>query len=211
MANDQWPAITAQREVMADNDFQVESIGEIYAQALINEAQKQHALEQVTDDVRGIGEVLKTNAMFRRFTEALMVGEEERLAALDKIFGGRVHELTLATLKSLARRDRFMFLGGFVQGFDVILKKMSGHMDVELVTPVELKPEVLERVKQAVGQSIGKTPDVKVTIDPALIGGMTLRIGDTLIDGSVATQLGKMEDALKKRGLGQLDVAAATA
>jgi F-type H+-transporting ATPase subunit delta len=183
---------------MADQDFQVESIGEIYAQALINEAQKQNALEQITDDVRGIGEVLKTNAAFKGFTESLSVSVEDRTAALEKVFGGRVHPLTLSMLKSLARRDRFMFLGGFVRGFDAIIKKMSGHMDVELVTPVELKPDVLERVKQAVSKSIGQAADIAVKIDPSLIGGMTLRIGDTLIDGSVATQLAKIEEQLKK-------------
>jgi F-type H+-transporting ATPase subunit delta len=196
---------------MADNEFQIESIGEIYAQALINEAQKQNALEQIPEDVRGIGELLKTNKAFAAFCDALTVGEEERIGHLDKIFGGRVHPLTLSTLKSLARRDRFMFLGGFVRGFETILKKMSGHVDVELVTPTELRPEVLERVKQAVGKSIGRTADIKVKLDPSLIGGMTLRIGDTLIDGSVATQLEKIEEQLKKTGLGQLNASTAIA
>jgi F-type H+-transporting ATPase subunit delta len=189
---------------MADSEFQIESIGEIYAQALINEAQKQNALEQIREDVRGIGEVLQTNEAFRAFTQSLSVSVDDRIGHLDKIFGGRVHPLTLSTLKSLARRDRFMFLGGFVSGFETILKKMSGHMDVELVTPVELRPEVLERVKQAVGRSIGQTADIAVKIDPSLIGGMTLRIGDTLIDGSVATQLAKIEEQLKRKGVSAL-------
>jgi F-type H+-transporting ATPase subunit delta len=190
---------------MANSEFQIESIGEIYAQALINEAQKQNALEQITDDVRGIGELLKTNQAFSAFTQALTVSEEDRIAALDKIFGqGRVHQLTLSVLKSLARRDRFMFLGGFVAGFEAILKKMSGHMDVELVTAAPLSPEVLGRVTQAVGRSIGKVADIKVTIDPSLLGGMTLRVGDTLMDGSVATQLKKIEDQLKRTGVSSL-------
>jgi len=190
---------------MADNEFQVESIGEVYAQALVNEAQKQNALEQITEDVRGIGGLLKNNPAFAAFTQTLTIGEDERLAALDKVFGqGRVHPLTLSTLKSLARRDRFMFLRGFVEGFEAILKKMSGHTDVELVSPSALSEQVLERVKQAVGRSIDRTADIKVTIDPSLIGGMTLRIGDTLIDGSVATQLVKIEEQLKRKGVSSL-------
>jgi F-type H+-transporting ATPase subunit delta len=62
-----------------------------------------------------------------------------------------------------------------------------------------------------VGQSLGKTADVAVKIDPSLIGGMRLRIGDTLIDGSVSTQLEKIEEQLKKRGLGNLQTSAAIA
>jgi F-type H+-transporting ATPase subunit delta len=189
---------------MADNDFQIEAIGEVYAQALVNEAQKQKALEAITEDVRGIGGLLKNNAAFAAFSQALTIGEDERLAALDKIFQGRIHPLTLSTLKSLARRDRFMFLGGFVEGFEVILKKMGGQVDVELVSSRELSPAVVERVKQSVGKNLGKVPDITVTINRELIGGMTLRIGDTLIDGSVATQLLKMEEQLKRTGLNQL-------
>jgi ATP synthase F1 delta subunit len=131
---------------MADNEFQVESMGEIYAQALINEAQKQGALEEVSEDVRGIGELLKTNKTFLAFTQSLTVGEEERLAALYKIFAGRVHRLTLNVIKSMARRDRLMFLRGLVEGFMAIRKKMGGHVDVEVISATEIRPEVLERV-----------------------------------------------------------------
>jgi F-type H+-transporting ATPase subunit delta len=185
---------------MADNDFQVEAIGEVYAQALVNEALKQNVLEEITEDVRGIAGLLKDNAAFAGFCVNLTVGEDERLALLEKIFGGRVHPLMLQVLKSLVRRNRMMFLAGFVAGFEHILKKRLGNQDVELVSATEIRPEVLERVSTAVGKSVGKTADVKVMIDPALIGGMTLRIGDTLIDGSVATQLVKMEAALKRGG-----------
>lgn len=190
---------------MADNDFHVEAVGSIFAQALINEAQKQGNVEAVTEDVRGIGELLKTNPAFKGFTQALDVSEEDRLAALNKIFEGRVENLTLQVLRSLARRDRLMFLGGFVAGFETILRKMGGHVSVELTTASDLSPEVIERVKNAVGVSLGgKTADLKVKTDPSLIGGMMLMVGDTLIDGSVATQLERIEEQLKRNGVSRL-------
>lgn len=200
---------------MADNDFQVEAIGEVYAQALVNEAQKQGNLAAVTEDVRGIGELLKNNPAFAAFVHNLTVGEEERLTAIQKIFGGRIEELTLQVLKSLSRRDRFMFLSGFVAGFNDLLKKMENHVEIEIVSASELSQQTVDRVKAAVnsglagGGGTGKTVDVTLKIDPSLIGGMTLRIGDTLIDGSVATQLQKIEEQLKRRGVGRLQSNAA--
>lgn len=185
---------------MADQAFQIESVGSVYAEALINAAQKAGVLNDVTDDVRGIGELLKGNAQFRAFVAAVTIGEEERASALDKIFNGRVHVLTLNTLKALSRRGRLMFLSGFVAGFETILKKMSGHVSVELTSATDLKPETIERIKAAVGKQAGGTADLTVTIDRELIGGMVLKIGDTLIDGSVSTQLEKMKEALKKGG-----------
>ncbi|MGN6370522.1 MAG: ATP synthase F1 subunit delta [Phycisphaerae bacterium] len=188
----------------ADNEFQVEAIGEVYAQALVNEAQKQGVLGEITEDVRGIGELLKSNSTFSSFTQNLTIGEEERLEALKKIFGGRVHPLMLQVLESMARRDRLMFLNGFVEAFEEILKKMSGHVDVELVSATELNPGVLDRIRQSLAQKAGGSVDLKVKIDPSLIGGVMVRIGDTLIDGSVATQLEKIEEQLKRRGVSQL-------
>lgn len=193
---------------MPDNEFQVEAIGSIYAQALINEAQKQNALAEITEDVHGIGELLK-NKDFFAFTQALTIGEDERLASLEKIFGGRLHPLTLQVIKSMSRRDRLMFLHGFVEGFDAIIKKMSGHVDAELISAIELRPEAVARVRDAVGRSLGKTVDVHVKVDPKLIGGMTLTIGDTLIDASVATQLDKIKDQLTRSGRVKADAVVA--
>jgi F-type H+-transporting ATPase subunit delta len=183
---------------VAENEFQVESMGEVYAQALINEAQKQSALEEVTEDVRGIGKLLKENEAFLAFSQALTIGEEEQLAAAEKVFGGRVHALTLNVMKSMIRRGRFMFLRGLVEAFEAILTRMGGRVDVEVRSAYPIRQDVLERVTAAISKSQAKIADVKVTIDASLIGGMTVRIGDTLIDGSVATQLNRIEEELKR-------------
>jgi F-type H+-transporting ATPase subunit delta len=185
---------------MPDTEFQVESLGEVYAQALINEAQKQGVLDQVTDDIQGIGQVLRENAGFRAFAEALDLGEEERLASLKRIFEGRVHPLTLNVLLAMARRDRLMFLRGLVEGFDDILRKMGGRIDVEVTSSQPLRPELLQRLQDAISRSQAKTADIKLTINPALIGGVTVRIDDTLVDGSIATQLQKIKDQIKRGG-----------
>jgi F-type H+-transporting ATPase subunit delta len=183
-----------------DSEFQVESMGEVYAQALINEAQKQNVLAEVAEDVRGIGELLKGNPSFLAFTQAVTLGEEEILKALEKIFSGRIHPLTLQVLRSMARRGRLMFLRGLVEGFIAIQKKASGQVDVQITAASELRPETIDRLKQALSKGPGQTANIHVKIDPALIGGMTVQIGDTLIDGSVATQLDKIKEQLLRGG-----------
>ena len=183
---------------MHDTEFQIESLGVVYAQALINEAQKQGALDEVSGDIRGLGELLQTNETFRAFTHALTIGEEERLGTLRKIFDTRVHPLTLNVLLSMSRRDRLMFLRGLIEGFELLLKKMTGHVDVEIASAQPLSPEVLKRIQDAISKSQAITADLQLTINPSLVGGMTVRIDDLLIDGSVATQLQKIKEQMKR-------------
>jgi F-type H+-transporting ATPase subunit delta len=182
---------------MPGNAFQFSALGAVYAQALINEARKQNVLADVTDDVRGIGELLRTNADFYAFIQALTIGEDERLALLEKIFSGRVHVLTLNVLQAMSRRDRLVFLQAFVAAFEDILRKMSGVVEVRLASAVVLPPDTIRRLQDALARTLARKIDLRITIDPALVGGITLTIDDTLIDGSVATQLRKLEAQLK--------------
>jgi F-type H+-transporting ATPase subunit delta len=190
---------------MPDSDLQIEALGEIYAQALINEAQKRNVLPEITDNIRGIGELLTSNKDFLAFVQAISISEDDRLGSLEKIFASQVHPLTLNVLKSLARRERLVFLPGLVKAFEVILRHMDGRVEVELVSALELSPEVIDRVRDAVAKRTGKTIEFRTSVDPSLIGGMTLTMGDTLVDGSVATQLSKMKEQMKRGGSLKMD------
>lgn len=189
---------------MAKQSFQVEAVGHIYAQALVNLAQQQNVLDAVTEDVHGIGELLKANASFRQFVQAVTISADEKTKALTNIFSGKVHQLTLETLKSMARRERLMFLQGFVDGFDSILAKLAGRVEVELTTAAALAEPSVERIKAAVKSAIGKEPHFTMKVDASLIGGIRLRIGDTLIDGSIDTQLDHMRESLQRGGMNRL-------
>ncbi len=189
---------------MPEQSFHIEAIGDIYAQALINEANKQNALDAISEDVQGIGELLKTNADFAAFTQSVTISEDKRGVALDRIFTGRVHPLTLHVLKSLSSRDRLMFLAGFVRAFDAIIRKSRGIVEVELVSASPLSDSTMNHIRQIVATNIQGTPEFTTKIDPALIGGITLRVGDILMDGSVVTQLAKMRKSLTRGGTEKL-------
>ena len=185
---------------MPDSEFEIEQIGEVYARALLNLARQDNALDEITEDLRGIGELMKTNAGFAQLMTAVTLSPEEHYAILEKIFGGRVHRLTLETLKAMARRSRLMFLGGLAEGFVSLLKSASGRIDVEVISAAELSAQTLGRLTDAVGRATGKTPDLTVTQNPAIIGGVQVRVGDTLIDASVESQLQKMKEKLLRGG-----------
>jgi len=189
---------------MADNDFEIESLGRVYAQALVNLAVRDNVLAEVTEDVRGLAELMKQNAPFVAFVGAATIDDGEKVRSLGKIFEGRVHRLVLETLKAMAHRQRLIFMPGVFVAFEHILRQLRGEIDVELVSASALSPDVVERIRAGVAKAIGKEPTLITRVDPSLIGGIVLRIGDTQIDGSVETQLDRMKEMLKREGTGHL-------
>lgn len=189
---------------MADNDFETTAIGQVYAQALVNMAQQQGVLAEVTDDVRSLHELRTADERFALFLDAPSIPDDDKIASLKKILEGRVEPLTLQTLNALARRERLIFLPGFFRAFEAILERLAGRVEVQLTTGQPLAAERVERITAAVAKTLGKQPVLKVTVDPALIGGIRLRVDDTLIDGSVETQLAKINSQLRQHGVAEL-------
>lgn len=186
---------------MAEADFQVEAMGEIYAQALIHVAQKQNVLAEVQEDVAGLAELLKSGGLIRDFVHAADVASDVQREILEKLFSGKIHQLTLETLKSMAARNRLMFIDGFIRGFQTIMNRQTGKIAVELIAASELSQDLIERLKAAVAKASGREPEFNTKIDPSLIGGVKVKVGDTLIDASVESQLAKIHSQLKTSGL----------
>lgn len=189
---------------MPENEFQIEQIGEIYARALLNLADQNGVGNEIAEDVRGIGELLRSNAGFAQLMSAVTLSPEEHVAVLEKIFGGRVHALTLETLKSMARRSRLMFLRGLVEGVEEVLKQRSGRVDAEVICAAELPAQTLSNVRDAIGRATGKQADLQVRIVPEILGGIQVRVGDTLIDASVESQLQRMKQRIQEDGMAAL-------
>lgn len=198
----------ARNTTMAETDYQVEAIGEIYAQALIHVAQKQNVLPAVQEDIASLDALLKSGGLFRDFVQAADIASEMHRQILEKMFSGKVHQLTLETLKSMAARNRLMFLGGMINGFKTIIGRQSGRIEVDLVSASELSPDLIERLRVAVNKATGHQPEFKTEIDPSLIGGVRVKIGDTLIDASVEAQLEKIRRQLQTKGLERMQKSA---
>jgi ATP synthase F1 delta subunit len=183
---------------MPDKEYEIEVLGEIYGSALLNVAQKENVVDEVTDDVRGIGEILKTNADFVQFIEDVTVAPDDQARAMEKIFTGRANVYTVELLKVMARRGRLAYLGGLVSAWEQLLRSLAGRVEVEVISAMDLSSESAERIRQVVAQHTGKKAELKLKTDPSIIGGIKLIVGDTLVDASIETQLWQIQSQLAR-------------
>ena len=179
---------------------QTSPVGDVYARSLMELAQQEQQLDSVAQEVAGIGSLVREDHDFRRLIGNPILGRQQREQMLQRLFEGRVSDLTYRFLQVLNRKDRLDALPQITAAFDALLAEHRNELTVLAYVPHRLAPDAADRVAQGLSASLGKSVTLHQHVDPALIGGMKLRIGDRMLDASVATQLRNLEQQLIAAG-----------
>jgi F-type H+-transporting ATPase subunit delta len=123
-----------------------------------------------------------------------MIKPEQRRGVLDRLFAGKVTDTLYHFLLVLNRKQRIASLPAVLMAFGRELNALRGVTDVTAITAEAMPDDQAEAIKARLTEQLdGRTIHLNRQTDPDLIGGLALRVGDTLIDGSVATRLQRMK------------------
>jgi F-type H+-transporting ATPase subunit delta len=182
-----------------------QQVATIYAKALLaataGGGQTGAALEELSAIQRDVFEA------YPKLSEVLasaFIDVDEKLGILDRTFGGRVAPLVMNFLKVLAKHDRLSVLGDVVRVAQDLFVKQQGQLSVEVTTAAPLTDAQSEQIKQQLRALLGAEPVLSPKIKPELIGGVVLRVGDTVYDGSVAAQLADMRGRIINRSVHEI-------
>ena len=174
----------------------VDAVAKVYATSLLELSLKQgaDAPAQMGGELDALCEAARADAKFREFLASPMLDE----ASLQRILKGNVSDLLLNFVMVLSRKGRLGHLLEIGDAFDQLLQERFGKVEVDVYTVNggALPDEVATAVKARVKSAFGKEAVLHSYADAAMIGGIKLRIGDQLIDGSVATRLRRMQAAM---------------
>ena len=187
----------------ADNPVQdANALAQIYARSLFELAEQEGdtTLDAVGQELSDLVSLIEREPGLRELFESRSIKPDRRARSVEAIFRERVSGLMYRFLQVLNRKDRLDQLEGIDVAFRQKLKDKRGEVDVEAFTAQPMSDEQTRLVAEGVGRAIGKTALIHARVDASLIGGLKLRIGDRQIDGSVATQLKRMNRRLKQRG-----------
>ena len=167
-----------------------------YAQALLEIADARGVTQEVADDLQSFVGVINSHAAFGQYMTDPTVGQVQREAVLERVLGNGQTVTTLVSfIKVLNAKHRLGDLTGIAGAFKGLLDVRAGNVDVSVTVAQQLSPDELENVRHRVSVKLSKNAVVTQTIDESIIGGLILKVGDTLIDGSVKTQL----ETIKRR------------
>ena len=175
----------------------VEHIADVYAQALLSAAEKAGETASAVAEFDALmADVLDANPRFQAVISSALISPEETSAILNRVLGGRVSPLFMKFLQVVSRHDRLDCLRAIHLQTHILYDILQNRVRVQVITAEPLSPELEAKVRIDLRAKLGGEPIMETLVDPDLIGGVVLRLGDTVYDGSIANQLNTLRQEM---------------
>ena len=171
----------------------------VYSRAMLDLAEAEGQGEALLDELRQLTELIAEREDFHRFMVSPLVDVSEREKFLEKNLRGRASDLLVNALQVINQHGRLPLLETIAETYRAEIQERHGRVDVRVTTAVPLGDEVRRQLTGAIEKMTQRTASLEESVDPALIGGLVVRIGDRKIDTSVATELRKLRRTLGER------------
>ena len=159
-----------------------------YAKAILEMAQATNAAVQVNEDMALIASTIKENKELRDFVDSPTIKAEVKESALSEVFAN-TQSITKGLFHLLKENKRFEILEQVAKQYGVQFDVASGIETATVTTAIPLTPELEAKVMAKIKEFSDKKITIKNIVDPSIIGGFILRVGDMQFNASVANRL----------------------
>ena len=195
----------ARAAAQIEADVGVEHIADVYAKALLGAARNAEQLAAIVEEFDDLlVEVLDKFPKLETILASALVSVREKYGVIDRTLGGRASTLMIGFLKIVARHGRLDCLRAIHHQTHVIYDKMRKRIHVELTTAVPVEADEVRRIVDDLREKIDGEPVLEQHIDPELIGGAVIRVGDVVYDGSIANQLKQLRQRMSQRSANEI-------
>lgn len=164
-----------------------------YAKALLELAQEQKVLEQVHEDMLFFARTVEENRGLLLMLQSPVVPHFKKFNTLKEIFQKRVHPTTFTIFEIITRKNREGILYDIAKTFHQLYNSFNNIQVAQVVTTFPLDDQQRSHFRRITEEITGKKIELQEKIDPALIGGFVLRIGDKQVDESIKGKLQKLQ------------------
>lgn len=186
------------------DDPSASAIARVYADAFLDALPAGQAEETLQELQSFVEEVLAHNAEFDRLLTSPRVGRDDKLTLIERIVQGRASDLFTNFLRVLARHERLDLLPMILRHCRVQYELRSGKKRVQVASAVPLSAESLKQIESRLASTFPFQPVVESVVDPELLGGLRIRVGDTVYDGSLRARLKQLRHRVRERSLHEI-------
>ncbi len=175
------------------------AISKRYAKALVSLGSEQEKVEAYGEELAQVSRIVASEDLLRLLVESPTLAVDKKSA----IFAEIMDKLGLSDgmrdfLGLLVEKDRMQYLPQIEQKYQQLADELSGTLRANVTAAAELSDQQKTAISDELEKQTGKNVELTVDVDAALIGGLRTEIGGRLFDGSVKTQLKRIEDTLTK-------------
>ncbi len=173
-----------------------ESLARRYSLALFNLAGKQEILDSVQEEFNLLDELLTMQENFRYFIISPKIDVREKKQILKSVFEDRMTPAMLNFIFLLLDKKRQTLIRKIKKHFDTLCDNFHKKTNITVRPAVKLDDDVLDQIKNVYEEVLDKSVTIQEEVDPSIIGGFQVRVGNTIYDASIAQSLNNMRRSL---------------
>jgi F-type H+-transporting ATPase subunit delta len=167
-----------------------------YASALLTAAVEGNFLDQIVGEFEVIKEVLHNSRDLTHTLRSPVVNGDKKIKILEEVFKGSVGDEMFVFLRLVTRKKRAGQLPEIIDEFQILLDERMGVVNADIVSAVTLSDEQSAELVARLESYTGKRVRANMSTNAAFIGGVSVKIGDTIFDGTISHQLSKLRETL---------------
>lgn len=182
-------------------------IADVYAAALFDLARESDMVATVRSELDELVKLMRVEPEFAKFMVSQALEGDARAAALDSMFRGKLSDFVLNTLLVMNEHDRCGLLRALHRRFVLRQENAACEVEVTVTSAVELSKSARAETERLASEISGLRPLVEFVVDPEILGGIVLQVGDLRLDNSVSRHLRDVGARLAERAQRRLEMA----
>lgn len=183
-----WVKLTSRNYRARTAKLAVEQIARTYARSLFEVAAEQGNLDTVKDQLSQIDQAMQSDQDLKLFFGSPLFNADEKKRQVPSTFEG-AEPILLNLLGLMAENHRLPLIGRVRRAFEILWREERKLLAVEITSAVPLDSEAAKRIGDEIGQRTGRTVELTQQVDADLVGGLTLRVGNQILDSSIRNRL----------------------
>ncbi|MCA1365423.1 MULTISPECIES: F0F1 ATP synthase subunit delta [Bradyrhizobium] len=186
---------------MAAEDTSVSGVSGRYATALFELARDQNVVDEVKADLDKFDALLNESADLKRLVRSPVFAADAQSKALSAVLDkAGIAGITANFLKVLTANRRLFAVADVSRAYRALVARFKGETTADVTVAEALSDKNLDALKVALKSVTGKDVALNVKVDPSIIGGLVVKLGSRMVDGSLRTKLNSIKHAMKEAG-----------
>lgn len=168
-----------------------------YAEALFNVVRAEGELDRVEDELFRFGKLLESNYELKQALSDQSIDRTQRIKVLEDLLADKVSPHTLGLLTFIVAQGRARQLPQILEELSARAAEARNSVVAEVRSAIPLDERQRAALAKALGKATGRNVEVKVLVDPSVIGGVVAKVGETVIDGTVRRRLEQVKEQVR--------------